>query len=83
MAIDSLEMPTPKTKDLIVKLKALQLGHVLLVVDQYDKNLCLAARNIPWVDVLDLREVNPYSLIRFDKVLATEAALKKLEEQLS
>jgi large subunit ribosomal protein L4 len=44
--------------------------------------LCLAARNLPHVDVLDLREINPVSLIRFDKVVATSKALKGLEEQL-
>jgi ribosomal protein L4 len=38
---------------------------------------------MPNVDVLDLREVNPVSLVRCDKVVATEAALKALEEQLA
>jgi len=56
---------------------------VLVVVDQYDDNLCLAARNLGWVDVLDLREVNPISLLRYDKILATAAAVKGLEERLS
>ena len=55
----------------------------MIVVDEYERNLCLAARNIPNVDVLDLREVDPVNLLRFSKVLVTKAALQKLEEQLS
>ena len=81
--IDNLEMDQPKTKDLATKLKELKLDHVLVLVDQYDNNLCLAARNLNWVDVLDLREVNPVSLLRFEKVLVTAAAIKGLEERLS
>jgi large subunit ribosomal protein L4 len=81
--IDNLAMDQPKTKDLVTKLKELKLDHVLVLVDQYDNNLCLAARNLNWVDVLDLREVNPVSLLRFEKVLVTAAAIKGLEERLS
>ena len=57
--------------------------HTLILVEEYKTKLCLAARNLPYVDVLDLREVNPLSLIRFDKVVATEGAIKALEERLS
>ena len=53
------------------------------MVESYKTKLCLAARNLPYVDVLDLREVNPVSLVRFDKVIATEEALKALEERLA
>lgn len=81
--VDDLQMEQPKTRDLVARLKELELDNVLIVVDQYDDNLCLAARNLNWVDVLDLREVNPVSLLRFDKVLLTSAAIKGLEERLS
>ena len=83
IVVDSMAMDKPKTRDLVARLKELQLDHVLVLVDQYDDNLCLAARNLGWVDVLDLREVNPLSLLRYDKVLATAAAVKGLEERLS
>jgi large subunit ribosomal protein L4 len=83
IVVDSMAMDKPKTRDLVARLTELQLDHVLVLVDQYDNNLCLAARNLGWVDVLDLREVNPVSLLRYDKVLATAAAVKGLEERLS
>ena len=56
---------------------------VLVLVDEYDNNLCLAALNLNWVDVLDLLEINPVSLLRFKKILVTAAAIKGLEERLS
>ena len=83
VVVDSIEVSAPKTKELIVKLGELSLDNVLILVDQYDRDLCLAARNLPKVDVLDLREVDPVSLLRFEKVLVTKRALQGLEEQLS
>jgi large subunit ribosomal protein L4 len=82
--VDSLDLETPKTKELLAKLKDLNVGDsVLFLVKSYKENLCLASRNLQGVDVLDLREVNPVSLIRFNKVVATVKAVKELEERLS
>ena len=83
VVVESLELAEPKTRDLVSRLQELGLDNVLIVVEQYADNLCLAARNLSWVDVLDLRELNLVSLIQYGKVLATAGALKALEEQLS
>jgi len=84
VVVDKIKVAEPKTKLLLEKLAELGVGeNVLIVVEEYKNKLCLAARNLPHVDVLDLREVNPLSLIRFDKVVATEGALKSLEERFS
>jgi large subunit ribosomal protein L4 len=84
VVIEKIKIEEPKTQLLTAKLDELNLGrNVLILVDSYKTKVCLAARNLPYVDVLDLREVNPLSLIRFDKVAATEDALKALQEQLA
>ena len=83
VAVDTLELKEPKTRELVARLKELKLDHVLILVEEYSDELCLAARNLPWVDVLDLREINPVSLVRFEKLLATSKALEALEERLS
>ncbi len=83
LVIEGLDLEQPKTRDLVSRLKGLDLDHVLILVERYDEKLCLAARNVPWVDVLAVTEVNPVSLVRFDKVLATAAAVRSLEERLS
>jgi large subunit ribosomal protein L4 len=53
------------------------------VIDSDDRNLYLAARNIPDVDVVQAREVDPISLINFGKVLVTKTAMQQLEARLS
>jgi large subunit ribosomal protein L4 len=83
VVVDGLSLQQPKTRDLVTKLKGLSLDNVLILVDQHDENLLLAARNIPTVEVLAVQEVNPLSLIRREKVLATSAAVRSIEERLS
>jgi large subunit ribosomal protein L4 len=84
VVVEPIKIAEPPTQLLAAKLDELKIGrNVLILVESYKTKVCLAARNLPYVDVLDLREVNPVSLIRFDKVVATEAALKALEERLA
>ena len=83
LVVDSLVLDQPRTRELAARLKGLGLERVLIVVDKHDEKLCLAARNIPDVDVLTAAEVDPMSLVRFDKVLATAAAVRGIEERLS
>jgi large subunit ribosomal protein L4 len=67
----------------LARLKELELDNVLIVVEEVDENLYLAARNLRNIDVIDVQGVNPVNLIGFDKVLFTVGALKKAEELLS
>jgi len=80
---DSFSVEGPKTKALLALLKDLDLKNVLIVADEVDQNLYLAARNLKDVDVRDVSGVDPVSLISHDKVLVTVPALKKLEEALA
>ncbi len=79
VVVDDFKLDNHKTKGLLAKLSEFDLRNVLIVSDQVDKNLYLAARNLHGVDVLDADGVDPVSLIGFDKVLVTVPALKKLE----
>lgn len=83
LAVAGFGLDAPKTKELYAKLQAMQLSGALIVTEQFDRNLMLAARNLPNVGVVTAAEVDPVSLIRFDKVVMTEAALKQLEERLA
>jgi large subunit ribosomal protein L4 len=55
----------------------------LIIVDNVDANLALAARNIPYVDVIEAVNLNPVLLVSADKVIATPGALKIIEERLA
>ncbi len=83
VAVDSFSVKAPKTKDLAGKLSELSLNNVLIVTEDPDDNLYLSARNLPNVAVCDVAHTDPVSLVGFDKVLMTSAALKQMEERLS
>jgi 50S ribosomal protein L4, bacterial/organelle len=83
VVVDEFKLESHKTKGLLAKLSEFDLRNVLIVSDQVDKNLYLAARNLHDVDVLDAEGVDPVSLIGFEKVLVTVPALKKLEGLLA
>ncbi len=83
VVVADFAVEAPKTKQLIAKLDELGLKEALIVTTQADENLYLAARNLYGVDVCDVREINPVSLIGFDKVVITSESLKQLEASLS
>ena len=78
----SLELEAPKSKLLVTQLAALGLEKVLILVEAFEEKLFLAARNLPHVEVLAVAQLDPVSLARHGKVLATVGALKMLEERL-
>jgi large subunit ribosomal protein L4 len=81
--IEALTVDAPKTKALAVKLKDLGMSDVLILTDKLDENLYLSSRNLPNVLVLEARHADPVSLMRFERVLLTKAAVKHLEEALA
>lgn len=83
IVVNEFTVESHKTKDLVNKLKEFELDNVLIISDQVQQNLYLAARNLHKVDALDVSGLDPVSLIGFEKVLITVSALKKVEEILS
>ena len=77
-----LSVAEPKTKLLVEKLRQFAVRKLLIVVEAQDDNLSLAARNLPFVDVLTASAINPVALVAYDKVLMTVGAVKLLEERL-
>ena len=80
---EDFSVEVPKTKEVQVRLKSLELTNVLIVVEEVDDNLYLSTRNLHGVEVIDVQGVNPVDLIGFEKVLFTVGALKKAEELLA
>ncbi len=82
VVVDNFSVEAPKTKALITKLKELELTEALIITAEVDENLFLASRNLYKVDVRDAAGIDPVSLIAFDKVVMTAAAVKQIEEML-
>jgi large subunit ribosomal protein L4 len=83
IVVESFEVDSPKTKTLVQKLAQYNLSDVLIVSENIGENLYLASRNLHKVDVRDVQALDPVSLIRFEKVVVTVSALKKIEEALA
>ena len=82
IVVEKFELKEPKTKGLVAKLADFKLSEALIVTEEVSENLYLASRNLHKVDTCDTAALDPVSLINFDKVVITVAALKKLEEIL-
>jgi len=83
VAIEEFKIDAPKTKVLAEKLTKLNASNALILTGEQDKNLTLSARNIPNIGVCSVNELDPVSLIGYEKVLITQAAIKKCEELLA
>ncbi|KLT72829.1 50S ribosomal protein L4 [Neisseria arctica] len=79
--IDELSAATPKTKEFAEQVKNLGLEQVLFITKQLDENVYLSSRNLPNVLVLEAQQADPYSLLRYKKVVITKEAVAQLEEQ--
>ncbi|MBT5030731.1 MAG: 50S ribosomal protein L4 [Proteobacteria bacterium] len=79
--VKELKISKPKTKAFLKAYSAGRNEAVLIIADQFDENLILSTRNLINVFVVESDEVNPFSLVGFDRVLITENAVKQLEER--
>ena len=80
VAIETPVLEKPKTKEIAKFLNDFSLSKVLFITDAFDSNIYLSARNIPNVDVITVKEINPVILLRADKVAVTAEAFKLIEE---
>jgi large subunit ribosomal protein L4 len=81
--VDKIVLGHPKTKEAIKVIKVLGLPKkTLFVTDGKNKNLELAVRNLPSVNVLPVEGVNVYDLFLHEKIVCTLEAVKGLEERL-
>ena len=82
--VSGFGVDSPKTSAMVAKLAELEVsGRVLLVSEDADEAVFLAARNIPYINVLDVMGLNPVSLVGSDHVVMTVDAVKKVEEWLA
>lgn len=83
VVVDKFAVEAPKTKLLVEKLTAMGAMNALIVSTELDDNLFLSARNLMNVDVVDAKRIDPVSLVRFEKVIMTVAAVAAIEEMLA
>jgi large subunit ribosomal protein L4 len=84
VVVDDLKLGSPKTKDFVGVLSALDLkGTALIVSQEVDKNLSLASRNVENVTLATSDTLNTYDVLRSDKLVFTRGAFEKVEARLA
>lgn len=81
--VERFELEAPKSRLLADKLKGMGLQEVLIVTDNLDENLFLSSRNLPAVLVVEPKNADPVSLLRYARTLLTKRAVAKMQEMLA
>ncbi len=81
--VEDFAVTAPKTKLLAQKVRDMGLESVLIITDKLDENLALSARNLANVLVIEPKQADPVSLLRFGNTLITKGAVAKMEEMLA
>lgn len=83
VVIDAIQFDEPKTKQMVALLAQLEMGDsVLLILADVDANVQKSARNLPGIKVLLSQGLNVYDLLRYRRVLVTQAAMQQISERL-
>ena len=81
VVIDQLSVKEGKTKEMAAFKKALNLDKTAVVVmDNADEKVILAARNLEKLTTLPVEQISTYEVVANAKVVLTQAAVKKIEE---
>ena len=84
IVLDDLKLESNKTKDMKKVLNNLKVDrNILIVVDELDENVVLASRNLNNVLLLESSEINVLDIVSANVLIATEAAIKTIEEALA
>jgi large subunit ribosomal protein L4 len=84
LIVNELKLPSPKTRDFLGVLSALQVEGTALIVDHgADKNLQLASRNIARVELATGDSLNTYQVLRSGKLVFTRGAFEQIEKRLA
>ena len=83
IVVDYFNLSSPKTKEFVSVLAALNIeGTALLVAAQPEKNLQMAARNVPGMEITTGQTLNTYQVLRSDKLVFSRAAFEQVGERL-
>ena len=84
VVVDDLKLSSPKAKEFTGVMSTLDLkGSTLIIASPADKNLMLASRNVPNVELASSDSLNTYDVLRPDKLLFTKSAFEKVEARLT
>jgi large subunit ribosomal protein L4 len=82
MVLDRFELGQIKTKDFVAAVNTLEASKALIVTVEKNANLELSSRNVPGVKVIRCEGLNVYDVLKYDKLILLEEAVKGIEGRL-
>ena len=82
LVLDKFGLAQIKTKDFFAAVNALKVNNALIIIDQPDRVLELSSRNVPGVKVMRSEGLNVYDILKYDKLVLLEDAIKGIEGRL-
>ncbi|HHC78673.1 MAG TPA: 50S ribosomal protein L4 [Flavobacteriia bacterium] len=85
LVLEDFTFDTPKTKDFINILKALELENKksLFVLDASNKNVYLSSRNLKNTNIISTSRLNTYNVLNANKIVFSEACIEEIESNFS
>ena len=80
IVLDEIKLDEIKTKKFQEMLDAFKVNKAMVILDSLDKNAILSARNIPDVITAQVNTINTYDIMKYSTVIATKAAVEKIQE---
>ncbi|MBR0147699.1 MAG: 50S ribosomal protein L4 [Lachnospiraceae bacterium] len=80
LVLDEIKFDEIKTKKFQGVLDALEVNKAIVILDENDKNVILSARNIKDVITTQVNTINVYDILKYNTVVATKAAVEKIQE---
>ena len=80
IVLDELKMEAIKTAEMAKVLKAINAEKALIVTAEKNENVYKSARNIKDVKATFVNEMNVYEILKYDAMVVTKDAVKKIEE---
>jgi len=80
IVLDSLAFDSIKTKNMVNVMNALKADKAYVVINGNDQNVVLSARNLPNVKMSSAGTLNLYEILKYNKLILTQDAVKTIEE---
>ena len=83
IVLDEAKLSSPKTKDFLSKVKKLKIENALFIdSDDFDKNFELAIKNVKGLELINIKGINVYDILRKEKLVLTKSSVEMLSERL-
>lgn len=81
IVLDNITFDAPKTKKIIEVLDNLKIDKkTLLITENVERSVYRSSTNLKNLKVIPVNNINVYDLLKYEKLVMTQGAVKKLEE---